>query len=125
MHPAEKYVGMAYCSRTFDCCDFVLHVLSSEYGMDVRVDARRPRGAAGRAALGELSKQRLVPAPRPRDGDVVLMRTARGWHVGLHYNIHGEPWVLHCPADRGHSVLDRARDAHIKIEGYYTWPTAA
>lgn len=121
MHPAEAFVGMAYCPDSFDCADFVLHVERELFGRAVMLNGRRPRGARGVAALGDLSRQYAEPADAPVDGDLVLFRAGQGWHVGVFFNIAHEPYVLHCPAEGGHSLLQPLRCVPMSFEGYFRW----
>lgn len=117
----DPFVGMPYCERTFDCADFVVHVMRELFGRDVDLPNGRPRGRDGQVALGDLSREYAKPITTPSDGDLVLMRTGRGWHVGLFFSVAHEPCVLHCPADPGHSILQRIREMPQTITGYYTW----
>jgi len=125
MHPAERFIGIAYDADTFDCADFVAHVRRELFGHEVRLPNGRPRGEAGQVALGSLSKSYTTPTDAPQDGDLVLMKRRAGvGHVGLYFRIAGEGWVLHSNETNGASVLQPIRDLHswgAIVEGYYAW----
>jgi cell wall-associated NlpC family hydrolase len=122
MHPAERFVGLAY-SEDFDCADFVAHVLRELHGKHLHIPNGRPRGHAGQLALGELSRQYVDETTTPTDGDVVLMKRRAGVsHVGLYYFIGGEAWVLHSNETSAMSVLHRVSDLPMwgaRIVGVY------
>lgn len=125
MHPAERFVGVAYDAETMDCADFVATVRMELHGHEVRMPNGRPRGKAGQAALGELSRAYGERTESPQDGDLVLMKRGRGlWHVGLHYRINGEAWVLHAMDKGSQSVLTRVRELStlgLILDGVYSW----
>lgn len=125
MHPAEAFVGMEYDEDAFDCADFVCHVMRELFGREVELPNGRPRGARGQLALGELSRPYATATDSPVDGDLVLMKQrGRAGHVGLYFNIAGEPWVLHSNETNGASVLHRVRELPgfgAMIEGVYRW----
>lgn len=121
MHPAERFVGMAYDAEAFDCADFVIHVQREMFGREVILNGRRPRGARGVAELGALSRQYAEPTDSPADGDLMLFRSGGGWHVGVLFQIAGEPHALHCPADGGFSLLQPLRCIPMTFEGYFRW----
>ncbi len=124
---AERFVGIAYDPDSMDCADLVVLVQRELFGRSVQLPGRRPRGAAGQAALGELSRPYCLPADSPQDGDLVLMSEAphkRPGHAGVFFYLAHEGWVLHSNERNGCSVLHRVRDLPefgLRIEGYYTW----
>lgn len=125
MHPAERYLGVAYDADTCDCADFVSLVRLELHGHEVAMPNGRPRGRDGQAALGDLSRPYGDPTDNPQDGDLVLMKRGRGlWHVGLFYRIAGEDYVLHSMDTETCSVLHKVRELPLwglKVEGVYSW----
>lgn len=118
----DRFVGMDYCPRTFDCADFVVLVERELFGREVRMPSDRPRGGKGQLALGELSQAYARKTDSPKDGDLVLMQDGSGWHAGVYLFLAHEPHVLHCRAEGGgHSVAQRLREVPLRIEGIYAW----
>ncbi|WP_126962552.1 C40 family peptidase [Xanthomonas arboricola] len=123
----ERYLGIPYDNDSYDCADLVVQVQRELFGREVQMPSRRPRGAAGQVALGELSRAYAVPTTTPVDGDLVLMfdkGQTRPGHVGLFFHLAHEGWVLHTTHALGSSWLHRVRelpDYGARIEGYYTW----
>ncbi len=123
----EAMVGVPYCENTCDCADFVVLVQQQLFGRAVRLPGARPRGAAGQAAIGDLSRPYATAAASPMDGDLVLMiehGQKRVGHAGVFFRLAHEGWVLHSNEKNGCSVLHRVRDLPdfgLRIEGYYRW----
>ncbi|MDV3469001.1 peptidoglycan endopeptidase [Stenotrophomonas sp. C3(2023)] len=123
----EALVGVPYCEKTCDCADFVVLVQQQLFGRAVRLPGARPRGAAGQAAIGDLSRPYATAAASPMDGDLVLMiehGQKRAGHAGVFFRLAHEGWVLHSNEKNGCSVLHRVRDLPdfgLRIEGYYRW----
>jgi hypothetical protein len=123
----DRFVGIPYDTDTYDCADLVAQVQRELFGRDVQMPARRPRGAAGQAAIGGLSAAYAVPTTTPVNGDLVLMfdkGQSRPGHVGVFFHLAHEAWVLHTTSALGSSWLHRVRelpDYGARIEGYYTW----
>lgn len=123
-HPAEAFVGVPYDAETMDCADFVALVRQQLHGHQVVLPNGRPRGVAGQRALGALSQPYADPTDTPEDGDLVLMRRGRLWHVGLVYRIGSERHVLHAMDETSCSVLTPVRDLPalgLRFEGFYSW----
>lgn len=123
----DRFIGLSYDPASFDCADLVAQVQRELFGRVVQMPARRPRGAAGQAVIGELSKAYAVPTAAPVDGDLVLMfdkGQSRPGHVGVFFHLAHEGWVLHTTSALGSSWLHRVRelpDYGARIEGYYSW----
>ncbi|MEA9605698.1 peptidoglycan endopeptidase [Xanthomonas campestris pv. plantaginis] len=123
----ERFLNIPYDADTNDCADLVVQVQHKLFGREVQMPARRPRGAAGQVALGELSQAYAVATTTPVDGDLVLMfdkGQSRPGHVGVFFYLAHEGWVLHTTSALGSSWLHRVRelpDYGARIEGYYTW----
>lgn len=118
----DRFVGMDYCPRTFDCADFVVLVERELFGRDVVLPNGRPRGKEGEAALGDMSKAYARKTDTPTDGDLVLMREGPVWHAGIYLFLAHEPHVLHCRAEGGgHSIVQPMREVPLRIEGTYEW----
>ncbi|WP_115540039.1 peptidoglycan endopeptidase [Xanthomonas campestris] len=123
----ERFLNIPYDADTNDCADLVVQVQHELFGREVQMPARRPRGAAGQVALGELSQASAVATTTPVDGDLVLMfdkGQIRPGHVGVFFYLAHEGWVLHTTSALGSSWLHRVRelpDYGARIEGYYTW----
>lgn len=123
----ERYTLIPYDEQKFDCADLVVLVQRELFGRDVQMPGRRPRGAEGQAALGELSRQYGRRTATPQDGDLVLMidhGQKRPGHAGVYFWLGHEAWVLHANEKTGCSILHRARelpDFGLRIEGYYAW----
>ncbi|HGM5918281.1 TPA: peptidoglycan endopeptidase [Stenotrophomonas maltophilia] len=124
---AERFVGIPYDPHYMDCADLVVLVQLELFGRVVELPGRRPRGAAGQAALGELSRPYCRRVDSPQDGDLVLMTETphkRPGHAGIFFFLAHEGWVLHSNERNGCSVLHRVRDLPefgLRIEGYYAW----
>lgn len=127
MHPAERYVGMAFDADTFDCADLVALVQREMFGRNVRLPNGRHRGARGQTQIAPHAQAQAERTDTPKDGDLVLMLddTLRfPGHVGVWFHIAHEDYVLHAHARAGMAVLHRARDLAgfgAPIEGVYTW----
>ena len=123
----ERFTLTPYDEQTFDCADLVALVQRELFGRDIQTPGRRPRGAEGQAAIGELSKPYAVRTEAPADGDLVLMiehGQKRPGHAGVYFWIAHEIWVLHANEKTGCSILHRARDLPdfgLRIEGFYRW----
>lgn len=123
----EALVGVAYCENSCDCADFVVLVQLQLFGRAVQLPGARPRGAAGQAAIGDLSRPYAKATLEPVDGDLVLMIEhghKRAGHAGVYFRLAHEGWVLHSNEKNGCSVLHRVRDLPdfgLRIEGYYRW----
>lgn len=124
----DRFCQLPYDADAFDCADLVALVQREVFGREVRMPSSRPRGHAGAAVLGELSKgyatQRTGP---PEDGDLVLMfdhGQKRPGHAGVFFRLAHEEWVLHSNERNGCSVLHRVRELPswgLRIEGIYQW----
>lgn len=123
----EKFTLIPYDEQTFDCADLVMLVQRELFGRQVQLPGQRPRGAAGQAAIGEMSMPYARRTETPQDGDLVLMIEhghKRPGHAGVSFYLAHEQWVLHANEKTGCSILHRARDLPdfgLRIEGYYTW----
>ncbi|MBU2049620.1 MAG: peptidoglycan endopeptidase, partial [Gammaproteobacteria bacterium] len=109
----DALVGVPYCEDTFDCADFVVLVQQQLFGRAVQLPGRRPRGIAGQAAIGELSRPYGSAVAVPIDGDLVLMiehGQRRAGHAGVYFYLAHEGWVLHSNEKNGCSVLHRIRE---------------
>lgn len=127
----EKYIGLPYDEKEFDCADLVTLVRKELFNHDIPVPLYRPRGAQGSARLKLLS-QAFVTARngKPSDGDLVLMydgSSSRPNHVGLYFRLKHDDYVLHTTERTGGSILHRVRDLPFygaSIEGFYSWETS-
>ncbi|KUF27283.1 hypothetical protein [Xanthomonas phaseoli] len=123
----ERFLNIPYDADNYDCADLVVQVQRELFGREVQMPARRPRGAEGQVALGELSRAYAAHTATPVDGDLVLMfdkGQSRPAHVGVFFYLAHEGWVLHTTSALGSSWLHRVRelpDYGARIEGYYTW----
>ncbi|MCG8275413.1 peptidoglycan endopeptidase [Stenotrophomonas sp. NLF4-10] len=123
----ERFVAIPYDEQTFDCADLVVLVQHALFGRSVQMPGRRPRGAEGQAALGELSRAYARRTAAPQDGDLVLMidhGQKRPGHAGVFFFLAHEGWVLHTNERNCCSVLHRVRDLPdygLRIEGVYRW----
>lgn len=123
----EALVGVPYSEDACDCADFVVLVQQRLFGRAVQLPSGRPRGAAGQAVIGELSRPYGTAVAAPSDGDLVLMiehGMRRPGHAGVYFHLAHEGWVLHSNEKNGCSVLHRVRDLPdfgLRIEGYYRW----
>ena len=123
----ERYVGMPYDERDFDCADLVMQVQRELFGREVRLPNGRPRGVQGQAAIHGGLGEYATPTDDPNDGDLVLMRephTKRPGHVGVFFRLAHEGWVLHANETNGCAVLHRVRELPSfgpVVEGYYRW----
>jgi len=123
----ERFIGIPYCARTFDCADLVVQVQRELFGRTVRLPSARPRGKTGAAHLHRQSQPLATRTTAPVDGDLVLMRDSghkRPGHAGVYFFLAHEAWVLHVAATTGGSVLHRVRDLPdfgLTVEGFYTW----
>lgn len=123
----ERFTLIPYDEQGFDCADLVLLVQRELFGRAVQLPGRRPRGIAGQAAIGELSRPLATPTIAPQDGDLVLMLEhghRRPGHAGVYFWLGHEAWVLHANEKTGCSILHRVRDLPdygLRIEGYYAW----
>lgn len=123
----EHFTLIPYDEATFDCADLVVRVQRELFGRDVALPSRRPRGTAGQAAMGELSRPYARRTETPQDGDLVLMIEhghKRPGHAGVFFFMAHEPWVLHANEKTGCSILHRVRDLPdygLRIEGTYAW----
>ncbi|WP_313642156.1 peptidoglycan endopeptidase [Stenotrophomonas sp.] len=123
----ERFTLLPYDEGTFDCADLVALVQRELFGRDVRMPSRRPRGAEGQAAIGELSRPYARRTDTPQDGDLVLMiehGQKRPGHAGVFFYLAHEQWVLHANEKTGCSILHRVRDLPdfgLRIEGTYSW----
>lgn len=123
----ERFVGIPYCERDFDCADLVMHVQRELFGREVYLPNGRPRGKAGQAAIRGGLHAYAKPTDPPIDGDLVLMRdigTKRPGHAGVFFHLAHEGWCLHSNEKNGVSVLHRMRELPefgAMIEGIYRW----
>src|SRR4051794_35462605 len=88
----ENFTLIPYDEQTFDCADLVALVQRELFGRDIQMPGRRPRGAEGQAAIGDLSKPYAVRTEAPTDGDLVLMiehGQKRPGHAGVYF------WIAH------------------------------
>lgn len=95
-HWSESYVGKPFVEGKYMCAHLIRDVYQNEFRRNIDgipVIACSVRGQSGQL-LGNVSK-RCVETKSPADGDLVLMRVARLWHVGLFCQIKGVDYVLH------------------------------
>lgn len=127
----DRYCGLPYCVRSFDCADLVMLVQRELFGREVLLTgSRRPRPVRTVDQIEELQRRTSALAERveqPQDGDLVLMLDTgqtRPGHAGTYFFIAHEPWVLHTTHAIGSSVLHRLRDLPsfgLRVEGFYRW----
>lgn len=129
MQQLDRFTGIAYCPRHFDCADLAMQVQRELFGRAVLLPGKRPRpmDAAGQdAALNAYIDQMADPVATPQDGDLVLMRepgAELAGHVGTFFFVNYAPHVLHTAAwMQGGSTLHRLQDLSgfgLTVEGYY------
>lgn len=120
----DRFCGLPYCERTFDCADLVALVQRELYGKHIALPGRAARerapvATAQRALSGEIACG--ITEAEAGDGDVVLMHSDT-MHLGVLFVIAGERWVLHAFANVGYTALQRVselRQLGVRIEGYY------
>lgn len=120
----DRFCGLPYCARTFDCADLVALVQRELYGKHIALPGRAARerapvATAQRALSGEIACG--IAEAEAGDGDVVLMHSDT-MHLGVLFVIAGERWVLHAFANVGYTALQRVselRQLGVRIEGYY------
>ncbi len=71
MHLAEveRLTLIPYDENEFDCADLVALVQRELFGRQIQMPGRRPRGAEGQAAIGDLSRPYARRTDTPQDGD--------------------------------------------------------
>ena len=120
----DRFCGLPYCARTFDCADLVALVQRELYGKHIALPGRAARerapvAAAQRALSGEIACG--ITEADAGDGDVVLMHSDT-MHLGVLFVIAGERWVLHAYDNVGYTALQRVselRQLGVRIAGYY------
>lgn len=125
----ERYVGLPYDARRFDCADLALLVARELYGRDVHLPGRpRPlRDDEQAAAISAYTAELAVAVQVPVDGDLVLMRDLgdkQPGHLGIFVRLGAALMVLHTSHVLGGSRLHRLRDLPglgLSVEGYYRW----
>ena len=124
-HWSDKFVGLPYDEKAFDCAGLAERVRLEVFGQELHLPSERRPGPFGRSAqisqnIDDFAVQTFTPA----DGDgVLLLIKGRLQHVGMYCDIAGEPWVLHNNTGLG-VTRRRVRDLGkwgYKIEGFYKW----
>jgi len=115
----DKWIGLPYRvlgrgPDAYDCLGLMMAVQAEQFG--VHLDY-------GLVNIGQEecdAKARYLPAwarvDEPREGDVVLMRRGRGWHVGI--ALDGE-WMLHADAPASSITNYRRSMWGRRLEGIY------
>ena len=130
MHVLDKYMGLPYSPRRFDCGDLAILLQKELFGNEVQLAGKRLRPlnsdrqvevlALYCADLGEKTET-------PQDGDAILMREVgsdTAGHIGTYFFVSYTPSVLHTSEALGGSRLHRLSDLPslgLSIAGYYKW----
>ena len=126
----DKYIGLPYSARHFDCGDLAILLQKELFGNEVELAGKRLRPlnpdrqaevlALYCADLGEKTET-------PQDGDAILMREVGSnsvGHIGTYFLASYTPSVLHTSEVLGGSRLHRLSDLPglgLSITGYYKW----
>lgn len=88
MHWAARHVGIPYSDLgrgpdSFDCYGLIQMVLDREFG--IRMDDLHNE-KVGHIDPRDLRRRisQTVRVTEPRDGDILMFKMPRGWHVGLY-----------------------------------------
>lgn len=130
MHKLDKYIGLPYSARTFDCGDLAIRLQRELFGNEVNLPGKRlrPLKAEEQAEVlalycGDLGEK----TETPQDGDAILMRevgSSLASHIGTYFFVSYAPSVLHTSEVLNGSCLHRISDLPslgLVIEGYYKW----
>ena len=126
----DKYVGLKYDAKNFDCAHLVALVLQEQKGIDVNFPQTRRgllREADQQKAIAAYSESLAKRVHYPEDFCGVLMREVdkeRAGHIGLYLTFAHTAYVLHNSEALGKSCVHRLDELSrfgIIVEGYYTW----
>lgn len=130
LRDAERYVGLAYEPRVFDCMHLADQVRVELFGGQAWPDPPPHPGSRLRQAdaVHGWRGRMADPVEQWATGDAVLFieRDERGrerYHIGTLFEGSGQWWVLHIRAG-GHSLLSPLQDAlrqGLSLEGVYRW----
>ena len=120
-HWTVPYLGRPWARGEWECTDLVAAVVADLGGPVLRL----PRPARGRRARGrQVNAHRHLfrAASTPAEGDVALLYSRLGWHVGVGVAQPEGMALLHVVEDGG-TVIDALGDvARVGIlEGWYRW----
>ena len=122
-HWAETYVGMQY-SDNYDCAVMASDILAKHFGRIINLPSERDSGVRGTSKqIYSLKDEYAYPVQTPQEGDGVLMKMGRLYHVGVYCLLDNIPYVLHNMKRTG-VVLHRVsalRALNTTVEGYYRW----
>ena len=122
-HWAEHYVGRNYSSH-YDCGVMVQDVLRHQFNKNIAIPNQRFGGLRGASQqIMDLKNDFAVQVQNPEEGDGVLMKAGRLYHMGVYCEINGTGYVLHNVLHSGVvlSVIDRLPMINTKVEGFYRW----
>lgn len=122
-HWSESYIGRPYRPGDADCAQLAVTVQEHVFHRQVTLPLPQ-RWAALRHDPQQLAADYGIHTNDPQEGDAVVMRCGRGWHLGVYTRIGVEEWVLHATSAAGAAHLTRLRDLPrqgLKVEGFYRW----
>lgn len=126
VHWSRKYLGKAYVAGEYDCLDFVLEILSKEYGVNTCIIPNHGKCTLEQQReLQTRADDYCIKIDKPVDGCVVILKQGlRLRHVGIYYEYNNIGYIIHnssvtcsvvqCPTYR----IDRH---YCKIERYVKW----
>lgn len=124
----DRFIGIPYSARHFDCADLAILVQRELFGREVPLVRPRPLREADQAEVLAAHCRALgKPTTAPQDGDAVLMRDVgsdKATHIGTWFFLGYSPCVLHTSHKLGASVLHRVQDLGaygLQVEGCYQW----
>lgn len=128
----DKYVGLRYDARRFDCAHLVALVLQEQKGINVNFPQTR-RGMIAPAdqqkAIAAYTESLAKEVHYAEDFCGVLMREVDkdyAGHIGVYLTFAHTPYVLHNSEALGKSCVHRLDELSrfgLVVEGYYTWIT--
>lgn len=129
LHWSDNYIGIPY--QQSDCGELAARVQREVFERDIALPKERPANMAGRSRMiDELLETFGCRTSNPQDGDAVLLRAGRLWHIGVFCWIPAgdgrsfKRWLLHTTRTGVYSArmpLRRVGDLHMAVEGYYQW----
>lgn len=117
-HIGKPYRRGAHGPDAFSCWGWVRFVFKTRYGIDMpnvnveRVGDERENNIAAIKKAARLSGWAPVSHVAPADGDIVLMESIEGRHVGVMASVDGFVRLLHSVNPIG-VISQTLHDAHI------------